>query len=300
MAIAPRGRFAPTPSGDLHLGSLVAAVGSYLHVRSQCGTWLLRIDDLDAPRVVPGASDRIQTCLEAFGLHWDEAVYFQQPQQEHYQAALEQLTATGRVYRCQCSRKQLSQSANSVSVDGSLRYPGFCRDRQLSSEIEGSDRLNVQNLPAIALEDAWQGRYQQDLAQAVGDFILRRRDRLFSYHLATVVDDARQGITEVIRGLDLLASTPRQIALQQLLNLPTPHYGHLPLVVWPNGDKLSKQTKAPPLDLRQAPALLSQAIGHLGLALPSDLQGAPVGEQLAWAIAHFPAPRLSKQPDSLS
>lgn len=300
MAIAPRGRFAPTPSGDLHLGSLVAAIGSYLHVRSQGGTWLLRIDDLDTPRVVPGASDRIQACLEAFGLYWDEAVYFQQPQQDHYEAALEQLVATGRVYRCQCSRKLLSQSVDSLSVDGSLRYPGFCRDRQLSSDIEGSDRLNVQGLAAIALEDAWQGHYQQNLALEVGDFILRRRDRLFSYHLATVVDDTRQGITEVIRGLDLLASTPRQIVLQQLLNLPTPHYGHLPLVVWPNGDKLSKQTKAPALDLRQAPALLSQAIAHLGLPLPTELQAAPVTEQLDWAIAHFPAPRLSKQPDSRS
>lgn len=300
MAIAPRGRFAPTPSGDLHLGSLVAAVGSYLHVRSQGGTWLLRIDDLDAPRVVPGAADRIQTCLEAFGLQWDEPVYFQQPQQEYYQAAFEQLVATGRVYRCQCSRKQLSQAAEAIAIDGSLRYPGFCRDRQLSTEIEGSDRLNVQDLDPIALDDAWQGHYQQDLAHDVGDFVLRRRDRLFSYHLATVVDDALQGITEVIRGLDLLASTPRQIALQQLLDLPTPHYGHLPLVVWPNGDKFSKQTQAPALDLQQAPQLLSQAIAHLGLVQPNELKGAPIQEQLAWATANFQVIKSGLDPEPVS
>lgn len=256
---AYRGRFAPSPTGPLHFGSLVAALGSYLDARAQGGEWLLRMEDVDTPRVAPGAADAILRVLEAGGFEWDGAVIYQSRRGAAYQAALQALQEQGLVYACACSRKQLAEMAKR-GIDG-LVYEGSCRDRMPAGAL--ALRLRV---PAgrIAFDDRIQGRVACDLVGESGDFVLKRADGVFAYQLAVVVDDAEQGITDIVRGADLLTSTPRQIALQRYLGLPTPRYAHLPVALDASGNKLSKQTLADPVDPDEPlPALLA-ALRFLG------------------------------------
>lgn len=284
------GRFAPTPSGDLHFGSLVAALGSWLQVRSVGGRWLVRIDDVDRPRVVPGAADRILHTLEAFGLTWDGDVAYQLPRGDRYAVALKQLQAQDLLYRCDCSRSRLAALQLPRSEEGAWIYPGLCRNRGLGDGAVAV-RLRVTDLPTVTVADRLQGSYHQDLATDVGDFVLRRADGVYAYHLATVLDDADQGVTHVVRGADLLPSTPRQVALQRLLNLPTPVYAHLP-VVTVAGQKLSKQTLAQPLQPSLAPQQIRAALAFLDLHPPAELTSLP--DLLAWAIAHFDLDQLPR------
>jgi glutamyl-Q tRNA(Asp) synthetase len=256
-----RGRFAPSPTGPLHFGSLVAALGSCLDARAHDGTWLLRMEDVDTPRVVAGAADAILRTLEAYGFEWDGEVMYQSRRGEAYQAALERLQAQGLVYACRCSRKQLGETAKR-GIDG-LVYSGVCRNRPPFPE-PAALRL-IAPARRIAFVDAWQGRVACNLQAESGDFVLKRADGVYAYQLAVVVDDAEQGITDIVRGADLMTSTPRQIAVQHYLGLPTPRYLHLPVVLDAAGDKLSKQTLAAPIDdKRPLPALLA-ALGFLGV-----------------------------------
>ncbi|MCX7693174.1 MAG: tRNA glutamyl-Q(34) synthetase GluQRS [Tepidimonas taiwanensis] len=272
-----RGRFAPTPSGALHLGSLVAALGSCLEARVQDGEWLLRIEDVDAPRVVAGAAEDILRTLEAFGFEWDGPVWYQSRRSEAYAEALARLARDGLVYACSCSRSQIRAVARR-GVDGPV-YPGSCRARA-DRPSRAAWRLRLPD-ERVVFTDALFGRVSCELARECGDFVLRRADGVYSYQLAVVVDDAAQGVTHVVRGADLLASTPRQIVLQRLLALPTPQYLHLPVVLDARGDKLSKQTLAAPVDAHAPlPALLA-AWRFLGQSEPGRID--TVAE--FWAMA---------------
>jgi glutamyl-Q tRNA(Asp) synthetase len=276
------GRFAPSPTGPLHFGSLLAAAGSFLRARSLGGRWLVRIEDIDPPREVPGASDAILRTLEAFGLEWDGEVIYQSARSEAYRAALDQLDHVGALYACTCSRKEI----------GGPVYPGSCRDRRPTAEPHAL-RVVAPSRP-ITFIDLLQGEVTQDLAQEVGDFVVRRADGLFAYQLAVVVDDAAQGITEVVRGCDLLDSTPRQIYLQELLGVPTPAYLHLPVIVDATGQKLSKQSYAAPVDAaRPLPAIVA-ALRVLGLAPPTDLLEGSAEEAWRWALGRWEPARLPR------
>lgn len=286
----PCGRFAPSPSGELHLGSLLAAVGSYLAARSQGGQWRLRIEDLDPPRSVPSAADAILRSLEAHGLPWDGDVVYQSRRGPAHQEALEQLQAAGLTYACACTRRELAAIA-CAGVDGPV-YPGTCSASIAPGRTARALRLRVPDAD-IGFRDAVQGDYRHNLARAVGDFVLQRADGLIAYQLAVVVDDAFQDVTQVVRGADLLASTPRQIYLQQCLGLPQPDYAHLPLLVDRLGAKLGKQTGAGPLDNTRASDNLRQVLSALALPPPDGLSGAPPAELLHWAIAHWEPSRLA-------
>lgn len=252
------GRFAPSPTGALHFGSLIAAVGSFAEARhpAACtrGTWQVRIDDLDRAREVPGAARAILHTLEAFGLHWDGAVCYQSHRTAAYADALADLRARGLTYPCGCSRREIA-ARGQIGPEGPI-YPGTCRHGLAPGRQRRSERLRVAPI-SIRIDDAVQGTLTQHLPSAVGDFVLRRADGLYAYQLAVVVDDAAQGIDHVVRGADLLASTPRQVYLQQLLGLPQPRYAHLPVVLDPSGRKLSKSLAAVPVDPADpVPALL--------------------------------------------
>lgn len=279
-----RGRFAPSPTGPLHRGSLVAALGSFLEARQQGGQWQVRIEDVDIPRTAPGAATAILRVLERCELHWDGPVVYQSQRIAHYQAALERLVSAGRAYPCVCTRRQLAGQPR--ARDGAPIYPGTCRAGLRRADGPRAIRLWVDDAP-LFFHDAIQGDYVQHLAREVGDFVLRRADGLFTYQLAVVVDDADQGITQVVRGSDLLDSTPRQIYLQRLLAVPTPEYAHLPVVVNDQGDKLSKQTGAPPLDERHPGPALWKALRFLGQQPPPDLHQEPPVVILDWALAHW-------------
>ena len=282
-----RGRFAPSPSGLLHFGSLVAAVGSFLQARSQGGTWLVRMEDLDPPREQAGAAAGILADLEAFGLTWDGEVVYQSERQPAYEDALAALDALGLTYSCSCSRRDIAEAGSG----GGSAYPGTCRGGARHPDAALATRVRVPD-GLIHFRDRLQGELIENLAADVGDFILRRRDRLIAYQLAVVVDDAAQEITEVVRGTDLLGSTARQICLQQLLGLPTPTYMHLPIAVRPNGDKLSKQTGARPI--RSAPhgRAIAEALRFLQHPPPPELDGAPPAELLSWGVASWAPDRL--------
>lgn len=288
----PCGRFAPSPSGELHLGSLLAAVGSYLAARNAGGRWLLRIDDLDPPRVVPGAADAILRSLEAHGLLWDGEVLWQSRRREAYQAALDRLRDAGLLYGCACTRRELAAIAR-AGVDGPI-YPGTCRAGLPPGRGARAWRVRVPDVD-IGFHDAVQGDQHQNLARAVGDFVLQRADGLIAYQLATVVDDAFQGVTQVVRGVDLLASTPRQIYLQRCLGLLQPDYAHLPLLVDGAGLKLGKQTGAAALDPTRAGDSLHLILTALALPPPTDLRGAPPAELLGWACERWNPARLTGQ-----
>ncbi len=278
------GRFAPSPTGPLHFGSLVAALGSFLQARSQGGQWRLRIEDLDPPRIVPGATDRIRRTLARHGLDHDGPVLYQSERHQAYQAALAQLQQQGLVYACTCSRKTLRETAI-IGPYGPI-YPGTCRDAGHPCAAHIALRLRT-DCQQWGFVDGVQGWFGQCLATEVGDFVLRRNDGIFSYQLAVVVDDHAQGVTEVIRGADLLDSTPRQRYLYHCLGLPPPDYAHLPVALDRDGDKLSKQTGARALDDGQAPAQLCAALHHLGQPLFRGAERADVATILDWAIAHW-------------
>lgn len=265
---AYRGRFAPTPSGPLHFGSLVAALASYQRARAAVGVWQLRIDDLDAPRIVPGAADAILRTLDAFGMRWDGAAIYQSQRTARYAAALERLGSSDLLYGCRCSRRAIADRAQE-GVEGPI-YPGTCRTLELGF-VNAAVRIRTQP-GTIKFDDLLQGVVRQDIWSEIGDFVLRRADGVFSYQLASVVDDAESGITEVVRGADLLASTPRQIYLQAMLGYPRPAYCHVPLVRNEQDEKLSKQTRAPALDAARPLPQLCAAARFLGFAVgaPDD------------------------------
>ncbi len=285
-----RGRFAPSPTGPLHFGSLVAAVGSFLEARSRGGEWLVRMEDLDLPRTVPGAADDILRTLDAFGLHWDGEVMVQSARNEAYRAALAELEKLGAVYPCACTRKEIADSAIN-GIDGPV-YPGICRAGLPEGRAPRAMRVHT-DLSPVGFDDALQGRISQILATEVGDFVVRRADGLFAYQLAVVVDDAEQAITHVVRGADLLDSTPRQVYLQKLLSLPTPAYLHLPVAVNERGEKLSKQTLAPAVGRIKPVAQLFEALKFLNQAPPEELKGADLDSFWKWAVAHW---RMGKLP----
>lgn len=281
---AYRGRFAPSPTGPLHFGSLVAALGSWLDARHRGGEWQLRMEDLDAPRCSAAAAADILRALEACGLLWDGEVVWQSRRTGAYAAALDALKTAGCVFPCACTRKELADSA--IAPDGAAIYPGTCRTGLPPGRAARSWRLRVGDA-RIGFDDAIQGRIDSDLGREAGDFILRRADGLFAYQLAVVVDDAAAGITRVVRGADLLASTPRQMLLQQGLGLPTPAYAHLPVAVDVGGEKLSKQTRAAPVDATRPGPALHAALAFLGQHPPASMAAARAPELLAWAVAHW-------------
>ncbi len=281
-----RGRFAPSPTGPLHFGSLVAAVGSYLDARTQGGAWFVRIEDVDTPRTVPGAADDILRTLAAFGFAWDGEIVWQSRRGDAYADILNRLLEHGQAYGCACSRKEIADSARSTAADGGLRYPGTCRVGVPPGREARAMRLRVDDR-AIAMTDRIQGLLTQHLERDVGDFVLRRADGLWAYQLAVVVDDHAQGITDVVRGADLLDSTPRQIWLYTQLGWPVPRYAHLPVVANAAGEKLSKQTLAPALALEARSSELVRALRFLGQAVPDELVGAGLDDLWAWALAHW-------------
>ncbi|QFT23673.1 Glutamyl-Q tRNA(Asp) synthetase [Pseudomonas sp. THAF187a] len=278
------GRFAPTPSGYLHFGSLVAALASYLDARAVGGRWLLRMEDLDPPREVPGAQDAILRTLETYGFEWDGELERQSERHAQYAAVTERLLSQGLAYACVCSRKQLEGYAGI--------YPGFCRNA-CHAEQNAAIRIRVPELD-YHFTDRVQGEFHQHLGREVGDFVIRRRDGLFAYQLAVVLDDAWQGITDVVRGADLLDSTPRQLYLQELLGLPQPRYLHVPLIIQPDGHKLGKSYRSPPLPADQAGPLLLRALRALGQPAPADLRDAAPRQLLEWGIAHWDATRIPR------
>ncbi len=268
------GRFAPSPTGPLHLGSLVAAVGSWLFARRAGGRWLVRIEDIDTPRVVPGSAEEILGALRRYGLEWDGEVVWQSRRSALYEEALAALRARGLVYDCGCSRAELHAAA-SAPVGREPVYPGTCRDGLPAGRVARAIRFRAPE-EVIAFDDLLRGRVEENVARETGDFVVRRADGLFAYQLAVVVDDAAQGVTQVVRGGDLLSSTARQIALQRALGVPTPQYAHLPLVLGADGAKLGKRDGAlplPTLDERRVRETLAEALRILGIDA-DNLEGA--------------------------
>jgi len=260
------GRFAPSPTGPLHFGSLVAALASWLDARAAGGRWLVRIEDLDAPRAQPGAAEDILRSLGGLGLEWDGPVVYQSRRMEAYETAVRSLS--GHTYWCGCTRREIADSSLGVAADGARIYPGTCRDGIASGKTRRALRVRTTGEP-VRFTDRVQGPQEQVLERDVGDFVLYRAGEQFAYQLAVVVDDAEQGVTDVVRGADLLDSTPRQIYLQRLLGYPTPRYLHVPAAVDAAGEKLSKQTGAPPI-LNGANAL-RRALSFLGQPETDDL-----------------------------
>ncbi|MGH8807754.1 MAG: tRNA glutamyl-Q(34) synthetase GluQRS [Noviherbaspirillum sp.] len=274
------GRFAPSPTGPLHQGSLVAAMASYLDARAHGGRWLVRVEDVDEARTVPGAADSILQCLNMFGMRWDGDVVRQSDRKNLYQAALEQLGSMA--YPCGCTRKEIADSRIGIASDGAAVYPGTCRNGLSAGKTARALRVRVSDdaSGSIGFDDRWVGRVTQHLASEVGDFVLKRADGFWAYQLAVVVDDADQGVTHVVRGADLLDSTPRQIYLQRLLHLPTPRYLHVPVVTNLRGEKLSKQTGAMALNPSQPLTDLIVAAGFLRLPV-----GQPASIDAFWQLA---------------
>ena len=287
-APAYRGRFAPSPTGPLHFGSLVAALASYLDARNRGAEWFVRIEDLDPPREVPGAADAILRALEAHGLHWDGPISYQSRRYDRYASALERLKQAGLAYPCACTRTEVAD-AGLHGIEGPV-YPGTCRAGLTLGRQPRAWRVRTHR-ESIEYIDEHQGRQEQNLEREIGDFVLRRADGLYAYQLAVVVDDAEQSITRIVRGADLLNSTPRQIYLQRLLGFPTPAYLHVPVVVNAAGEKLSKQTRAVPLAIGAEHTMLSKALHFLGQHPPATLACEKPETILRWAIKHWD-PRL--------
>ncbi len=287
------GRFAPTPSGPLHFGSLVAALASYCQARSRQGGWLLRIEDVDTPRVVKGASDSILRDLENLGFEWDGRVSYQSDRLELYHEYLHQLLNQGHCYACECSRSSLRKEGVINGVLGQI-YPGNCRRKDLSDAAR-SIRLNTNTCGTIAFQDQIYGHFEMNLAAEVGDFVLRRADQVYAYHLAVVVDDEIDGIDEVVRGADLLENSCLHIWLQNCVGFRTPQYMHIPLVNNTDGTKLSKQTGADPIKINKAGELLRDALLHLGQGPPPELASVSPREILSWAIDHWDSSQIPVQ-----
>ena len=278
------GRFAPSPTGALHFGSLVAALASWLDARAARGRWLVRIEDLDAPRMQAGVADEILRALERFGLAWDGPVLYQSQRAPLYKEAL--ATLTKQTYWCSCTRREIADSALGLAADGAQIYPGTCRAGIASGKAPRALRLRAAS-EDISYTDRVQGPQAQRLDRDIGDFVLARADGQFAYQLAVVVDDAEQGVTDVVRGADLLDSTPRQIHLQRLLGYETPRYLHVPAAVNAAGEKLSKQTGARAIDAQRREEILRRALAFLGQAETADLAQAARD----WNPALIPARR---------
>lgn len=285
----PPGRYAPSPTGALHFGSLVAAVGSYLQARSRGAVWYMRMEDIDPQREVPGAADDILRTLAAFGLLWDGPVLYQSRRTPAYAEAVAGLRDRGLTFDCGCNRREARTGP--PGAEGPI-YPGTCREGLPPGREPRSVRLRV---PAeeVAFIDGVMGEVRQRLERDVGDFVIHRADGCFAYQLAVVLDDARQGVGEVVRGADLLSSTPRQIYLQRCLGLPMPTYVHLPLLVGSDGWKLSKSEGAAAIDRRRPVPALIEALRVLGQAPPAALAAEPVEMVLDWGRRHW---RLDRVP----
>jgi glutamyl-Q tRNA(Asp) synthetase len=301
MAILPQhsvnhdayiGRFAPSPTGPLHTGSLFTALASYLHARHHQGKWLLRVDDLDTPRNKEGSVADILKTLEAFGLHWDSSVYYQSQHLDDYATFLEKLAQNQLTYRCICSRKLLADLPPDESPNTKYSiYPGICRYKSISPDTPHAIRIKTGDC-TLSFNDELQGTISHNLADQHGDYILKRKDGVIAYQFTVVVDDYLQDVNHIVRGCDLLAETPKQIYLQQLLGFPTPAYLHVPVIVDQHGYKLSKQTLATEVDTKSPNLTLFDLLVLLKQNPPDDLFGAKVNELLDWAITNW-------QPDAL-
>ena len=262
-------------------------MASFCEARIHRARWLLRIEDVDLPRTVAGAADQQISVLAALGFEWDGPIVYQSSRTAAYAAALERLAASGAVFPCACTRKEIADSQTRSSVPSDeLVYPGTCRDGMAPGRLPRAMRVRA-GTGTIEFNDTIQGTVRQDIQREIGDFVVRRADGLFAYQLAVVVDDAEAGVTDIVRGADLLASTPRQIHLQRLLGYATPGYAHVPVAVNAAGEKLSKQTLAPAIVPAEGPAALLRAFAFLGQAVPDELQGAPVRDIWSWAFAHW-------------
>jgi len=278
------GRFAPTPSGPLHFGSVVAALGSYLQARQQQGEWLVRIDDIDQPRTIPGADKVILDQLEGLGLLWDGEIIYQSRRIPLYQSALEKLEGLDLTFPCACTRKETANKP----------YPGTCRSGVTHGLTGRSIRIKTDD-QEIGVNDLLQGYYSQSLESDIGDFVIKRTDGLFAYHLAVIVDDADQNINEIVRGADLLDSTPRQIYLQKLLGFSVPGYLHLPVAINKNGSKVSKQSHAKAIDLNNPCNVIFQALEFLGQCPPHEAFNSDLESLLNWSIQNWDLNSLPKQ-----
>lgn len=285
------GRFAPSPTGQLHFGSLVAAVASYCDAKSAEGKWLVRIEDVDKPREVRGASQAILDTLVSYGFAWDGDVLYQSEQIDHYDEALRRLKDSGLAYPCTCSRKEIADSSSLQGVEGII-YPGTCLHQPIKPNSPIAWRIKTQGFIGNFI-DAIQGNVRLELSNEIGDFVIKRADGLFAYQLAVVVDDALQGVTHVVRGADLLLSTPRQIYLKRLLGLPDTNYAHIPIVKNAAGEKLSKQTLAPALQINEAKNQLLSALIFLNQSPPITLSDGSLGDIWRWAISNWQINRLS-------
>ena len=286
------GRFAPSPSGPLHFGSLVAALGSYLQAKSQRGKWLVRIEDIDPPREIAGASEDILLTLQAYGLMWDDEVIYQSQQSKYYEQVLADLNEQHISYACNCTRKLIKQQ-------GGL-YLGNCRDKKLTN-IDNALRINVTKLNRAIqhFHDQLQGDITLDAQHIDEDFIIKRKDGLYAYNLAVTIDDINQGITEVVRGADLLPTTGKQLSLYQLLNKQAPSYIHLPLAVTEPGLKLSKQNHALAIDKQNPIATLLEALTFLGHPVPEHINKNSCLAILSWAVQHWHLENVPKQTEIL-
>ncbi|AXT71760.1 tRNA glutamyl-Q(34) synthetase GluQRS [Vibrio sp. dhg] len=274
------GRFAPSPSGPLHFGSLVAALGSYFQAKANHGSWLVRIEDLDPPREMPGATQAILEALQAYQLHWDGEVVYQSQRHHLYQAQIDTWLENGDAYYCQCTRKQIKQHGGF--------YPGTCRDKNLK---EGAIRLKMTK-PIASFFDLKHGTIQIPEQLVNEDFIIKRRDGLFAYNLAVVLDDIDQGVTEVVRGADLIEPTGRQISLYQILGQPEVSYLHLPLAIDDNGNKLSKQNHATAIDIDNPKPALLKAMTFLGFDIPEEIRASDITNILRWGSENWQLEQL--------
>jgi len=275
-----KGRFAPSPTGELHFGSLLAAVSSYLEAKTHNGDWIIRMEDLDQPRTVNGSADSILKTLDTFGFEWDGEVVFQSQRSELYDDYLQQLISEHLIYRCDCSRNKLKESKNFPV------YDGFCRNKNNKISPPYALRCKTPDTK-ISFIDQIQGNYSVDLNQQCGDFIVRRRDQLFAYHLAVVCDDAEQAITDIVRGADLLAATPVQIYLQRQLQLTEPVYSHIPVAMHQQGRKLSKSHQDLAVMHNSPAAIMTQALNFLGQSPPVELAQTDICEFWRWAIKNW-------------
>ncbi len=280
-----RGRFAPSPSGNLHFGSLISALASFLDARKNNGSWLVRIEDIDPPREQAGASDAILRTLEAYGLHWDESVFYQSQQTQRYQEIIDQLFAQQQCYYCQCSRAQ-------IKAIGGI-YQGYCRHLNLPKEHNAIRVINPYGIATF--HDLIQGKVSCDPLLAEEDFIIFRKDGLFAYQLAVVADDIEQQISHIVRGCDLLEPSCRQLSFYRILNVQTPKFAHVPLAVTEQGYKLSKQNKAPAIDIKTPQPSLIAALEFLGQQPPQELLSYSVTEILQWGIEHWQLNKVPKK-----
>jgi len=280
-----RGRFAPSPSGSLHFGSLIAATASYLDAKANKGKWLLRIEDVDTPRVRDGAIQSIIHTLDTYGFEWDESILYQSQRFDAYQAALDELIAAKHVYPCSCSRKSLNKIAKFGTCG--LIYPGLCRNGLHQAESQLRTQRLLTNNNAIEFYDRAKGVQSQRLESEVGDFALKRSDGIYTYQLAVVVDDAYQGITDIVRGEDLLDNTARQLYLQQLLGYSRPRYLHFPTARDKSGNKLSKQNHAPEIQVKNKRLNIHKSLAFLGQHPPDINNFDNTTDLWKWAINHW-------------